>query len=149
MFLSEARQPEWSFFAVLDNGFAQIFRQIVSMIVKTLRNTNFAASSCFKMKKTSLPVNVRRSKRPLFKLSIVPYKYVGRIFLTASLLSGRIHEAISYDIFIALSPLQRVIHVVQNRHAVDQGQMHWNKTTIDNGPSASLLYHVTDQLQRT
>ena len=83
------------FFSVLDNGFAQIFGQIVSMIVKTLRSTNFAASSCFKMKKTSLPVNVRRSKTPLFKLSIVPYKYVRRIFLTASLLSGRIHEAIS------------------------------------------------------
>ena len=82
------------------------------------------------MKNTSLPVDVRRSKRPLFKLPIVPYKYVRRIF-------------------IAKSPLQLVIHVVQNRHAVDQGQMHWDKTKIDNGPSASLLYHVTDQLQRT
>ena len=82
-------------FSIFDNDFAQIFGQIVSMIVKTLRNTNFAASSCFKMKKTSLPVNVRRSKTPLSKLPIVPYKYVIRIFLTASLLSGRIHEAIS------------------------------------------------------
>ena len=35
------------FFSILDNGFAQLFGQIVSMIVKTLRNTNFAASSCF------------------------------------------------------------------------------------------------------
>ena len=95
MFLSDARQPEVVFFSVLDNVFGQMFGQIVSMIVKTLRNTNFAASSCFKMKKTSLPVSVRRSKTPLFKLSIVPYKYVRRIFLTASLLSGRIHEAIS------------------------------------------------------
>ena len=47
------------------------------------------------MKNTSLPVDVRRSKRPLFKLPIVPYKYVRRIFLTAPQLSGRIHEAIS------------------------------------------------------
>ena len=55
MFLSDARQPEVVFFfSILDNGFAHIFGQIVSMIVKTLRNTNFGASSCFKMKKTSL-----------------------------------------------------------------------------------------------
>ena len=36
--------------------------QIVSIIVKTLRNTNLVASRCFKMKKTSLPVDVRRLK---------------------------------------------------------------------------------------
>ena len=78
------------FFSILDNGFAQLFGQIVSMIVKTLRNTNFAVSSRFKMKKNSLPVDVHRSKTPLLKLSIVPYKHVRRIFLTASLLSGRI-----------------------------------------------------------
>ena len=46
MFLSDARQPEVViFFSILDNGFAQLFGQIVSMIVKTLRNTNFAVSS--------------------------------------------------------------------------------------------------------
>ena len=87
MFLSDTPQPEVVFFFN--------FGQIVSMIVKTLGNTNFAASSCFKMKKTSLPVDVRRSKTPLFKLPIVPCKYVRRIFLPTSLLSGRIHEAIS------------------------------------------------------
>ena len=38
MFLIDARQPEVVF---------QMFGQIVSMIVKTLGNTNFAASSCF------------------------------------------------------------------------------------------------------
>ena len=74
----------------------------MSIIVTTLKNTNFATSSCFKMKKTSLPVDVRRSKTPLFKLPIVPYKYVRRIFLTASLLSGRMYEAISYDILIII-----------------------------------------------
>ena len=51
----------------LDGSFAQIFGQIVSIIIKTLRNTNLEASRCFKMKKTSLPVDVRRSKTPLLK----------------------------------------------------------------------------------
>ena len=31
---------------------------------KTLKNTNLVAPRCFKMKKTSLPVAVRRSKTP-------------------------------------------------------------------------------------
>ena len=57
-------------FFIFDSGFAQIFGQklIVSIIVKTLGNTNFVASRCFKMKKTSLPIDVRRSKTPLLKL---------------------------------------------------------------------------------
>ena len=48
-----------------------MFGKIVSIIVKTLRNTNLGASRCFKMKKTSLPVDVRRSKTPLLKLCII------------------------------------------------------------------------------
>ena len=48
-----------------------MFGQIISIIVKTLRNTNLAASRCFKMKKTSLPVDVRHSKTPLLKLPSV------------------------------------------------------------------------------
>ena len=38
-------------------------------MVKTHGNTNLVASWCFKMKKTLLPVDVRRSKMPLLKLS--------------------------------------------------------------------------------
>ena len=69
MFLSDARQPEVVVSSFLDGGFAHIFGQIVSIIVKTLRNTNLGASRCFKMKKTSLPVDllpvdVPRSKMP-------------------------------------------------------------------------------------
>ena len=56
------------FFSFLDSGFAHFLGQLVSIIVKTLRNTNLGASRCFKMKKTSLPVDVRRSKTPLLKL---------------------------------------------------------------------------------
>ena len=62
--MSHARHPEVVFFLFLGGGFAQIFRQIVYIIVKTLRNTNFVASRCFKMKKTSLLVNVHSSKTP-------------------------------------------------------------------------------------
>ena len=59
------------FFSFLDSGFAHFLGQLVSIIVKTLRNTNLGASRCFKMKKTSLPVDVRRSKTPLLKLPIL------------------------------------------------------------------------------
>ena len=41
------------FFSFLDSGFAHFLGQLVSIIVKTLRNTNLKASRCFKMKKTS------------------------------------------------------------------------------------------------
>ena len=54
-------------FSFLSGIFAQIFRQIVSMIRKRLRNTNLVTSIYFKMKKTSLPVDERRSKTPLLK----------------------------------------------------------------------------------
>ena len=57
-------------FSFLDSGFAHSLGQLVSIIAKTLRNTNLGASRCFKMKKTSLPVDVRRSKTPLLKLPI-------------------------------------------------------------------------------
>jgi len=40
-------------FSFLDGVFAQMFGQIVSIIVTTLRNTNLGASRCFKMKKTT------------------------------------------------------------------------------------------------
>ena len=55
-------------FSFLDSGFAHLLGPLVSIIAKTLRNTNLGASRCFKMKKTSLPVDVHRSKTPLLKL---------------------------------------------------------------------------------
>ena len=45
-------------------------------MVQTLRNTNLVASRCFKMKKTSLPVDVRRSKTPFLKLPSPIHDYV-------------------------------------------------------------------------
>ena len=65
--LKQRRQLEVVFFSFLDGGFAQMFGQIF----KTLRNTNLVASRCFKMKKTSLPVDLGRSKTPLLKLCII------------------------------------------------------------------------------
>ena len=60
--MSDACQPEVAFFFIFKRGFAQMFGQIVSIIIKTLRNTNLVASRGFKMKKTSLPLDVRRLK---------------------------------------------------------------------------------------
>ena len=61
-------------FTFLSGIFAQIFGQIVSIIRKRLRNTNLVLSIYFKMKKISLPVDLRRSKTPLFKLPLVNTK---------------------------------------------------------------------------
>ena len=63
----DARQAEVVFFSFLDGGFAQIFGQIVSIIVETLRNTRLGPSRLFKMKKTSLPVDVLGQKPLCFK----------------------------------------------------------------------------------
>ena len=59
------------FFHFLNGGFAQNFGQIVSMIEKTFRNTNLVPLRCFKMKKTSLPVDVHRSKPPLLNKRLI------------------------------------------------------------------------------
>ena len=61
-FFSDAGKPEVVFFSFLDSGFAQMFGQIVSIIVKTIRNTNLVASTCFKI------------KRPHFQLMSVSQK---------------------------------------------------------------------------
>ena len=42
-FLSNSRQPELVFFSFLDGGFAQMWGQIVSIVVKTHRNTDLVA----------------------------------------------------------------------------------------------------------
>ena len=56
-------------FLFLDDCFAQIFSQIVTIIVKKLSNTNFISSRHIKREKSSLPVDVRGSKTPLLKLT--------------------------------------------------------------------------------
>ena len=52
------------FFSFLDGGFAQIFGQIVSLTVKTFRNAYLVVSTCFTMKKISLPVEAVVLKYP-------------------------------------------------------------------------------------
>ena len=54
----------------MDDGFAQIFSQIVSIRVKKLSNTNCIASRHITREKSSLPVDVRCSKTSLLKLPI-------------------------------------------------------------------------------
>ena len=57
-------------FSFLNGGFAQVFSQITSLTVKKLRNSNFISSRHVKRENALLPVDVRRSKTPLLKLSI-------------------------------------------------------------------------------
>ena len=71
-FLTGAHQPGVVFFAFFGSAFAQIFAQIVSINVKTLRYTNLVASRHTKRKKASVSVDVRRSKKSLLKLPIYP-----------------------------------------------------------------------------
>ena len=62
-------------FALLSCDFEQTFGQIVSIIVETLSNTNLVAPKNIKREKSSLPVDVRRSKTLLLKLSIRELKH--------------------------------------------------------------------------
>ena len=59
-----------AFFSFLDDGFAQIFSQIVSVRVKKLSNINFISSGLVKREKVSLPVDVRPSKKPLLRRTL-------------------------------------------------------------------------------
>ena len=54
-------------------GVGQIFCKINSIRIKTLSNTYLVASSHIIKEKTSLPVEMRRSKIPLFKLPNIAY----------------------------------------------------------------------------
>ena len=55
-------------FALFRGDFDQILGQIVSLRVKTLRNTNLIASRQIKIEKVSLPVYVPRSETSLLTL---------------------------------------------------------------------------------
>ena len=57
-------------FSFLKDGFDQIFSQIVTIGVKKLSNTNFISPRHIKREKSSLPVDVRRSKTSLLKVPI-------------------------------------------------------------------------------
>ena len=58
-------------FALLSCDFEQTFGHTVSIIVETLSNTNLVVSKHIKREKSSLPVDVRRSKTLVLKLPIV------------------------------------------------------------------------------
>ena len=58
-------------FVPFDRNMEQILGQIVSIKVKTLSNKNLVASWHIKREKSSLPVDVRRSKTSLLKFPIL------------------------------------------------------------------------------
>ena len=58
-------------FVPFDRDLEQILGQIVSIRVKTLSNKNLVASWHIKREKSSLPVDVRRSKTSLLKFPIL------------------------------------------------------------------------------
>ena len=66
-FLSDLRQPEVDLFVPLSHDFEQLFRQIVSMRVRTPSNTNLLASRLIKRETGSLPVDLHRSKTLLLE----------------------------------------------------------------------------------
>ena len=63
--MSDTRQTGSGLFSFLGSGFVQIFGLIVSRRLKALSKTSLVTSRHFTMKKTLLPVDVRRSKSPL------------------------------------------------------------------------------------
>ena len=64
-------------FALLGRDFEQLIRQIISISVKTLSNTNLVPSRHIKREKGSLPVDFPTSKTSLLKLprQLYPYKH--------------------------------------------------------------------------
>ena len=75
----------------------QIFRQIVSIRVMTLINTNVVASRHIKREEVLLPVAVRRSKTPelhftnyRFSFCFVPFRFVSLHFVSQTTVSRKI-----------------------------------------------------------
>ena len=62
-FLATHVNRKWSCFSFFDYGFAQSCGKIVSITVKTLRNSSLVTSRSFKVKKIALLIGVRCSKR--------------------------------------------------------------------------------------
>ena len=70
-FLVKIRPPEVDFLHSWAVVLGQIFRQIISIRVMTLINTNVVASRHIKREEVLLPVAVRRSKTPELKLNFI------------------------------------------------------------------------------
>ena len=70
-FLVKIRPPEVDFLHCWAVVLGQIFRQIVSIRVMTLINTNVVASRHIKREEVLLPVAVHRSKTPEPKLNFI------------------------------------------------------------------------------
>ena len=111
------------FFFIFGRWFSSIFGQIVSIIVKTLRNTNLVASKYSKMKTNIIPVDVSRSKPVLHKLPnsrgevVTPRCHSSKISgsrQTVVLQISRKTEALKCMIFLCLTALKNktVFHTI-------------------------------------
>ena len=69
--MTHVKQKSPLFIFSLEDGFAQIFSQIVPIRVRKLSNTNFTSLRHIKKEKSLLLVDVRRSNSPYHKLPIM------------------------------------------------------------------------------
>ena len=90
----------------------QIFRQIVSIRVMTLINTNVVASRNIKREEVLLPVAVRRSKTPelhftnyRFSFCFVPFRFVSLHFVSQT--------TVSRKIFILVKLLRKHVMIIE------------------------------------
>ena len=90
----------------------QIFRQIVSIRVMTLINTNVVASRHIKREEVLLPVAVHRSKTPelhftnyRFSFCFVPFRFVSLHFVSQT--------TVSRKIFILVKLLRKHVMIIE------------------------------------
>ena len=111
------------FFSFLSGIFGQICGQIVSIMRQRLRNTNLVALIHFKKKKTTLPVEVRRSKTPCLSSLIKgvhPDGKLRRISPFRGAKRARTHERAVKPLAFSLRPLARDLHDIPKWRACSQ-----------------------------
>ena len=101
-------------FAILGSDFAQFFGQIISIRIKTLSNTNLAASRLIKREKTSLPVDVCRPKLGSLSNSVFERRTSTGSGLFVSLGSGLV-ETLGLIVFIREKKLSNT-NLLASRH---------------------------------
>ena len=111
-FLVKIRPPEVDFLHSWAVVLGQIFRQIVSIRVMTLINTNVVASRHIKREEVLLPVAVHRSKTPelhftnyRFSFCFVPFRFVSLHFVSQT--------TVSRKIFILVKLLRKHVMIIE------------------------------------
>ena len=83
----------------LGSDFAHIFRQIVSIRVKTLSKTNMVASRYMNRKESSLPVDLRHPKTSLLKL---PFNHFEIVRGTGTVFYVEVHYGIVLETLLPI-----------------------------------------------